>query len=153
MQVVSSLSLSLSRVLVALSVLVCVSCSGGGGGAGLNPVQGQVIYKNEPAVGALVTFHPKAGNDIKTILPVGVVEKDGTFSIMTGKDKGAPTGEYIVTIIWSEEIPSKQKGKGMTMEGSETRDKLNGAYANRGSSKFKVEIKSGANKLDPFLIQ
>jgi hypothetical protein len=152
MQFARSFVSPIGRRVAVFSALFCVSCSGGGS-SGLNPVQGQVLFKNEPAAGALVTFHPKTGNNITTVMPVGLVEKDGTFSVMTGKDKGAPAGEYTVTIIWSEEVPSKQKGKGMTMEGAETRDKLNGAYANRATSKFKVEIKSGANKLEAFQLQ
>jgi len=110
-------------------------------------VQGKVLYKNQPAKGAVVTFHPKGADPVKAIRPVGQAKEDGTFTLTTGQTEGAPPGEYTVTFIWPEEVPPKSK---FTTELPDTRDKLQGAYADPASSKFKVEIKSGVNQLEPF---
>jgi hypothetical protein len=124
-----------------------LSCSSG---SGLNPVQGKVLYKDQPLKGALVTFHPKGQNDVKTIRPVGFTNDDGTFTVVTGKDEGAPAGEYIVTFVCSEQVGSKEGKKVISSAPPETQDKLQGIYANRETSTFKVEIKNGPNQLQPF---
>src|SRR5262245_3096245 len=87
------------RWLFLLPVLGCLSCSGADS---LNPVQGKLLYKGQPMIGALVTFHPKGANDVTTVRPTGLVEPDGTFTLMTGTKEGAPAGDYVVTVIWSE---------------------------------------------------
>src|SRR5437660_12254530 len=94
MQLARSLLPPLSRWFVFCSALASFSCSDGSS-AGLHPVRGTVVYKNEAAVGALVTFHSKTGNSITTVPPTGLVGKDGTFTVTTGNGKGAPAGEYI----------------------------------------------------------
>jgi hypothetical protein len=129
-----------------LPALFCLSCSAGGGG--LNPVHGKVFYKNQPLKGALVTFHPKGPTDLNTVRPVGLTGEDGTFSLTTGQKEGAPAGEYVVTLICSEEV--KPKGKKLTLERPDTRDRFGGTYAKQETSKIKVEIKKGVNQLEPF---
>jgi hypothetical protein len=136
--------LRLRRWLVLWPALFCLACSGGG--ARFNPVQGKVLYKNQPLKGALVTFHPKGANDITTVRPVGLTGEDGTFTVSTGEKDGAPAGEYVVTLICSEEVKPK---KPFAMEMPEARDRFHGTYANRETSKFKVEIKKGVNQLEP----
>jgi hypothetical protein len=124
----------------------CLACSGGG--ARLNPVHGKVLYKNQPLKGALVTFHPKGANDVTTVRPVGLTGEDGTFTVTTGQKEGAPAGEYVVTLICSEEVAPK--GGRMSTKGPETQDRFHGTYANRETSKFKVDVKAGVNQLEPF---
>lgn len=122
-----------------------VSCSGSGK---LNPVQGKVLYKNEPLKGALVTFHPKGKDDPKAHRPTAQTKEDGTFTVMTGDREGAPAGEYVVTIICSE-VPESGK-KVFSTTGPETRDRLGGAYANRDNSRITAQVKQGPNQLEPF---
>src|SRR5262249_19173929 len=137
MQALPSLPPPAWRWFLLVPALFCVSCSGGG--SSLFPVEGQVLYKNEPAFGAVVLVHPPT-DDLKALKPSGVAKKDGKFTLMTGQEKGAPAGEYTVTITWPEEVPVKKK-QAMSMEAGESRDRLNGAYAGRASSKLKVQIK------------
>ena len=144
------LSSSVARWLLALLVgLGCLSCSGN---AGPNPVQGKVLYKDQPLKGVLVTFHPKAGADLTTHLPVGLTKDDGTFTLTTGQNEGAPAGEYVVTFLCSEEVETKGK-KALSTAPPETQDRFQGAYANRATSTFLVEIKKGANQLEPFRLK
>src|SRR5437660_12226619 len=110
------------RWLALLPALCCLSCSGGS--ERLNPVQGKMLYKNQPMSGALVTFHPKGTDDVNTIRPTGLVKEDGTFTLTTGPKDGAPAGEYVVTVIWSE-VSSKSK-KGFSTEMPATQDRLKG---------------------------
>jgi hypothetical protein len=137
------------RWLVLCAALGCLSCSGGDP---LNPVRGQVLYKNEPLKGALVTFHPKGANAVTAVRPVGLTGEDGTFTLTTGQKEGAPAGEYVVTVICSEAV-KPPAGKGFSTAPPETRDRLKGAYADREKSTLKVEIKKGNNQLEPFPLQ
>lgn len=135
--------------LVLTAALCCVSCSGSG--ASLNPVHGKVIYKGQPLKGALVTFHPTQSlNEVKAARPVGLTKDDGTFSLTTGQNEGAPAGDYVVTLICSEEVPQPGGKKVFSTAPPESRDRFGGAYANAATSQIKVSIKSGPNQLEPF---
>jgi hypothetical protein len=133
--------------MASVLALCGLACSGS---SQLNPVQGKVLYKNEPLSGALVTLHPKGSTDVKADRPVGRTKEDGTFTVMTGQQEGAPAGEYMVTIICSQPV-NKKAGKVMSLGAEEeTADVLRGMYADVNSSKLPVTIKSGPNQLEPF---
>jgi hypothetical protein len=114
----------------------------------LNPIQGKVLFKNQPLKGALVTFHPKGADDPKKERPTGLTREDGTFTVTTGQKEGAPAGQYVITIICSE-VP-ETASKGISTGGVEAQDRLQGAYAMREKSTIQVEIKKGINELTPF---
>jgi hypothetical protein len=132
---------------VGLTALCGLSCSGSGDGK-LNPVQGKVLYRNQPLSGALVTLHPKDSKDLNVTPPTGLTKEDGTFTVTTGRKDGAAAGEYVVTIICSEEVENKKKT--MSTAPPESRDRLNGAYANRDASRITVKITNGTNQLEPW---
>src|SRR5437870_9683877 len=94
------------RWLALLPALCCLSCAGK---ESLNPVQGKLLYKNQPMSGALVTFHPKGADEVSAVRPTGLVKEDGTFTLATGQKEGAPAGDYVVTVIWPEEVGPKGK--------------------------------------------
>jgi hypothetical protein len=144
------LSLSSPRWLGLFAASCCLSCSGG---SGLNPVQGTVLYKDQPLKGAVVTFHPKGADDITAIRPVGLTKEDGTFTVTTGQNEGAPAGEYIVTFICSEVVGIKGDKQAFSTAPPETQDMFQGAFADRQTSSFKVEIKKGPNQLEPFQLK
>ncbi len=125
-----------------------LSCSGN---AGLSPVQGKVLYKDQPIKGVLVTFHPKTA-DLTTHLPIGLTREDGTFTLTTGQSEGAPPGVYVVTFLCSEEVETKGK-RTLSTAPPETQDRFRGAYADRATSTFRVEIKKGTNQLEPFRLK
>jgi hypothetical protein len=134
------------RGLLLLPLLACVSC----GGPKHVQVKGTLKIDGEgPPQGAVLTFHPAGAdpNDMNLVRSIGVVSEDGTFTLETGKKKGAPAGEYIVTITWPE------KPKGMTMGPPEARDKLKNRYAIVANSKIKVQIKEGETDLEPITLK
>jgi hypothetical protein len=132
---------------LVLSVLGCLGCSGSDG---LNVVRGRVLSKNgEPAKGVVLTFHLKGADPVKAVRPIGLTTEDGTFTLMTGNKDGAAVGEYAVTLIWPEE----PKTKGIPRGPTDSRDRLEGAYANPAAPRFKAEIKQGENTLEPFKLK
>jgi hypothetical protein len=139
------------RGLLLLSALSAAACSS----QDLHPVEGKVIYKTEPAGGVVVTFHPKDGDPFKTIRPIGLTKEDGVFTLATGQKDGAQPGEYVVTFIRPVEVEAKEKkAKSLDMGApSDTRDAFGGAYVEAEKSTFKVEIRRGPNKLEPFILK
>jgi len=130
---------------------VCLFGLGCSGSAKLNPVTGAVFHKDKPLAGALVTFHPKGPADLHTVPSTGLTQDDGTFSLTTGDQAGAPAGEYVVTVICSETAPVKP---GVISTGMpEAKDRLNGAYATKEASKIAVVVKPGENRVDPFRLK
>jgi hypothetical protein len=129
-------------------VLFGAGCSSG---PKLHPVKGKVMYKNQPLSGALVTLHPKDNNDLRVERPLGLSGQDGTFTVMTGQQDGAPEGEYVVTIICSA-VPQAdpKKAKPLGTGEIETVDILGGAYATAANSKIIVVVKPGTNELATF---
>jgi hypothetical protein len=112
----------------------------------LNPVHGKVLYQGQPLAGALVSFHPQ---DSQGDPPTGYTKEDGTFTVVTGPVEGARTGTFNITVMC--QVPTKHKAAGMSFGGvAETEDRLQGAYANRDTSRITVTIKDGPNQLEPF---
>ncbi|MCI0378410.1 MAG: DUF4198 domain-containing protein [Gemmataceae bacterium] len=128
--------------------IVCASFACSSSGESLNPVQGKVLSEKQPAAGVVLTFHPKGGDPVKTIRPIGLTKADGSFTLTTGEKEGAAPGEYVVTFIWPEEI-AKKKGDFST-EPADSRDRLDGKYADPGRSQYKAQIKHGRNELEAF---
>ncbi|HET6574318.1 MAG TPA: hypothetical protein VFG68_11980 [Fimbriiglobus sp.] len=136
------------HVAALLAALACSSCSS----EGLNPVAGTVLVNGQPAVGATVMFFPEGAKGMNVVPSTGVVGADGTFTLSTGGKTGAPAGRYVVAVTWPDpkvKVSEQQKMMGMAPDAP---DVLKGRYAGE-KSKLKAEVKSGANKLDPFQLQ
>jgi len=134
--------------LIVLGLVGGLSCSGS---KGLNPVEGKVLYKDQPTAGITVTFHPVEGaEDIRTIRPNGLTKEDGTFKLSSGQADGAVAGEYIVTFTKPVQAAAKGKKVVISTEAPEIVDEFKDAYSKTASSAFRVQIKSGMNKLEPF---
>ena len=126
---------------VALFALAAPSC--GKGPKPVYPVRGKVVDGNQrPAVGATVILHPVEEDDPEQPKPVGTVDDNGEFTLMTYKrGDGAPAGEYFVTLIW---VPARK-----SLADPEPTDLLGGRYALPKESpvpKFKVEP-TGSNEV------
>jgi hypothetical protein len=132
---------------VILSALALPSCSGSGS---LQAVHGKVLYKDEPIKGAVVFFHPQGSTDVNAQHPSGVTGQDGTFTLMTGNKNGAPVGDYVVTVVWNEEVEAPKKIVMNPDDVPAPKDRLGGRYANQASSKLTAKVKSGNNVLEPF---
>jgi hypothetical protein len=107
-------------------------------------VRGQVFDpEGNPAVGALVVFHPVNSGDAHATRPLGYVDRQGAFELTTYEQgDGAPAGEYVVTIEWRERSPSPF---GPQKEGA---DRLRGRYSDPKTSKLRAVVqRRGQNEL------
>ena len=142
--------------LLAASALLCASC--GGVKPGMSEVNGKVLYKGQPAVGAQVIFHPEKDDGVKTITPAGTVEEDGSFTLyLNREEKGAPPGKYYVFVRWPEDAaPDLNTGKlGKRGHGKKAvpGDFFQGKYCDHKNPKFRAEIVMGRNDLEPFVVE
>lgn len=104
----------------------------------VQPVQGKLLVKGEPAFGAVISFHPVGNTDATAIKPQASVEEDGTFRPNSfGLRDGAPAGEYALTVFWPG-------GRGPIGP-----DRLKGRYSDPNRPVMKVTIKDGDNVLEP----
>ena len=156
---------SLYAVPLIAWALACAGCQR----EGLHPVSGMVLYKGEPAAGAVVYFHRDggAGSDAEAI-PMGTVAADGSFWITSGDDYGVPAGSYKVLIEWLDQ-PTTSKGGAVKPAGPENGgrnvaraawkpatsrvrppDRLKGRYLDISHPLVKAEVKPETNTLAPF---
>jgi hypothetical protein len=139
-------SLSAARWLVLAGAIFATSCGGRRA-----TVEGQVFCDGKPAIGAVVFFSPKGADDLTARRASGVVGPDGTFTLSTAKPgDGVAPGEYIVTIVWPEEVKTNKLT--MSPEEQAPADRLQGRYADRSRSTLHATVKPGKNKLQAFEI-
>lgn len=139
---------------VPLPLLACVLSAAGCGKAEpktkpVFPVHGSVVFNGKSPVGATVIFHPLPYDRLSTPSR-GMVKADGSFKLTTyGAEDGAPEGEYAVTFYW----PGKRTGKAASEEEEIPPDQFGNRYLDAAASKYKVTVKAGENKLEPFQLQ
>lgn len=142
-------------VLAALAGLATV-LSGCGNSSGTFPVSGRVMYKGEPAKGAVVYFHCESGaGAMKQPIPFGIVGDDGSFELSSDNmGYGALPGTYAVLVEWRDEggdgvTPVKSRGKTNLVKRSRLRagpDRLKGRYFNISKPLLHAEVKPQANR-------
>lgn len=147
---------TLPATLVAACAVLCASCSGVKQGFG--EVNGKVLYKGEPAVGAQVIFHPEKEEGAKTIIPTGTVDESGEFSLCVDKDTlGAPPGKYYVFVRWPDDAAPDPKTGKLQKRGHGIKkvpgDFLQGRYCDHKNPKFRAEIQPGKNNLPVYEVQ
>ena len=146
---------------------VCLSAVAGcGTPAGFYPVSGKVLFKGEPASGAVVYFHeegvPAAA---KGAIPFGVAEADGTFRLTCdGVGAGCRPGKYVVLVEWKGKpgasdtsSPAVSKGNGTTKVAAINKrmarggiDRLQGRYFDISHPLLHAEVLPQSNSLPPF---
>jgi hypothetical protein len=105
----------------------------------LYPVSGTVTYQNKPATGAVVFFHRRGGNPMNEHLIMGMVQEDGSFSLVCGPHgAGAPPGA-------SKQDRNRPKGLAV-----KTHDRLKGRYADPKSPRLHATVNAETNRLPPF---
>jgi|SRR5262245_21134234 len=78
---------------------------GAGGGEKLTPVIGKVTVNDAPLTTGSVTFHPDAAKGNSTPhIPVGMIDAQGNYKLMSATMEGAPLGWYKVTVASQEPI-------------------------------------------------
>jgi hypothetical protein len=124
--------------------------AGCGNPNGAYPVFGKVLYKGEPAKGAVVYFHRKSVTDpLQEHTPQGVVQEDGTFTLASPLGKGALPGEYVVLIEWKEGA-GKIRGRSAALTAP---DRFRGRYMDLKKPRFQAEVKTEKTQLPPFELQ
>lgn len=128
-----------------MAIVVLVVLAGGCGGRGdpaPMPVHGVLTVKGQPADGATVVFHPKAGKGPKAS---GKTDAKGEFRLTTMRaGDGVVSGEYVVTIIWPD---SKRLLTDGTDDGT---DRLGGKY--RDPAKPLTIVTINPDQTDPIVL-
>lgn len=90
------------------ALVVALAGCGSGGAAGLAPVAGQVTVDGAPLATGAVTFHPDVAKGNKSPhIPVGNIDAQGKYQLMSATLEGAPLGWYQVTVTAQEPIDPK----------------------------------------------
>jgi hypothetical protein len=131
--------LSLGTVLV----LLAFGCSTG---TGLHPVHGKVLLDGEPAVGALVVFHPCTKPEKTTLRPSARVASDGSYKLGTYvADDGAPPGTYTVTIVMS--VTRTEPSSRATVRKAQ---RFPARYAQPSKSPLSATVQAAPTEVPPF---
>ena len=113
------------------------------------PVTGKVLYQGRPLAGVRVAFHPQADFGRVKFIPSGTTDSGGSFRLSTAApNDGAPPGEYTVTFTYPV-VQSDQKNSGIEVEV----DFWQGKYDDPSTSHWTVQVKKGANDLEPFRLE
>ena len=115
------------------------------------PVTGSVLVDGQPAAGASVVFHLEGG-DMHSIPASGIVGDDGTFTLTTGLQTGAPAGTYHVTVVWPDTSQLELTDQELMMGASiyDGPDRLKGKYAIPHRSGLRVVLSAADRELPPF---
>ena len=145
---------------ILASAIVAGGC---GSPAGLVPVSGKVLYRGEPAAGAVVYFHREdADKAANRAIPVGIVEDDGRFSLTCdGVGDGCPPGKYAVLVEWKGKAdpqilqakPARGKAKAVPINRRTARDgvdRLKGRYFDIMQPKLHAEVLAHATDIPAF---
>lgn len=105
---------------------------------------GTISINGEAPVGAIVELQNVAAKaaDVRNSRPWGVVDEFGIYTLTTYQSNdGAPKGEYAITVRWPP-----------TVNQPSLADRLQKAYSNPKTSKWRVTIEEGHNELSPVTI-
>lgn len=115
-QILGRQSVWLARVgaVWCLSSLLAFTASCSNGRQRLYPVEGTVVDgSSQPAVNAVVVFHPSEPDLLPRLRPRGRVDESGRFKVTTYQEgDGAPAGRYNVTVFWQRPQTSPFDGDG-----------------------------------------
>jgi hypothetical protein len=136
-----------ATIVVLVTAVLLTSCSQRSP-VEVYPVRGIVLYKDRPATGARVVFHPLGTAESGRPLPQATVEENGAFRLSTYvQHDGAPPGKYAVTILWPSDVVKEEDG---TPAGP---DRLKGRYSDPQRTPLQVEIHAQPNELEPFYVK
>ena len=131
-------------VLVVLSLPAC------GQKANLQSTTGKVLYKGEPAVGAIVYFNLKGADPMTAHTASAVVGADGTYTLATSNlGEGAVPGEYFVLIRWPVEN-AKGAGRAAPKNAAASSDRLKEKYFTPSKPLLEATVSTGRNVIPMF---
>jgi hypothetical protein len=138
----------------------CLLNTGCGNSAGVYPVSGKVLFRGEPAGGAVVFFHREGdAGGMEQQIPHAVVEDDGSFSLATDElGDGARPGKYLVLVEWRDKsgngiVPVNTRGTTKLVKRIRIHsgpDRLKGRYLDITKPLLHAEVKPETNRLAPF---
>jgi hypothetical protein len=110
------------------------------------PVSGRITYLGRPPVGAQVVLHPVNSSQTSGVVPVGVVNKDGSFTVTAYEPgDGAPPGDYVATVQWFKIVnDTGGAGPGPNV--------LPAKYARPDTSPIRVSVKEESTDIPPIEI-
>jgi hypothetical protein len=83
---------------------------GGCGGLKLVPVSGTVYVDGQPAARGSVIYKPdKSRGNESGYEPLGVINPDGTYKLITQNRTGAPPGAYKVVVFYFKPVKSSKE--------------------------------------------
>jgi len=155
-----------AAIMMPILALSLASC--GDRGEGLAPVTGKVVVNGQPAAGAVLSFHRRAGEApppqaAKDLIPSAVVQDNGSFTVETYPlGYGAAPGKYAILVQWPEEKDPAQSQRGgkpkvATIQGKKVvmtkhdkheplaPDRLKGRYSDATKPLLQAEITVGTN--------
>jgi hypothetical protein len=130
--------------------LLLMACSlVGCGGGSYHPVTGKATYKGEPMVGAQLFFHPVGDKSPTAIRPGAQVQADGSYDVMSVGQRGAPAGEYRITVFWSgpKKEGAKRPGFGGGAEEGGGPNFIKSPYSDPDNSPLTAKIQAGSNSI------
>ncbi|MEM1303994.1 MAG: hypothetical protein AAGG46_03820 [Planctomycetota bacterium] len=134
----------LQKVLLAATacplVVTLVGC-----GNGLATVSGRITVDGEPiavseSVNGRILFFPDGGTGAPA---VGALDSDGEYSVSTGSQDGLLPGPYVVTVLATELIPSRDESTPPSGRSITPR-----RYADPAKSGLRVNVADGSNEFD-----
>lgn len=120
-------------------VLAAAGCAGKPVRVPVVPTRGSALLDDKPAAGALLIFHPAAGDLGLPANPRARVLADGSFVVETyDTGDGAPAGEYAVTVAWRTQSSAEGDGEEVSEESL-----VPALYTSPDSSPLKVQVVPG----------
>jgi hypothetical protein len=106
----------------------------GSSGEKLTPVAGKVTVNGASLGTGSVTFHPDTAKGNSTPhIPVGTLDAQGNYKLMTATQEGAPLGWYQITVSAQEPIDPKNPY-------APPKHLINPKYSDLGTSGLAVEV-------------
>lgn len=114
----------------------------------VHPVKGKAVMEGAPMAGAHLVLHPDPNSKIPAgITSRGTVADDGSFELTTFDLKdGAPSGEFVVTVVWSKPIIVD----GETQSGPSL---VSAVYSKPESSPLRIKIAADTKELEPLQVK
>jgi hypothetical protein len=131
-----------SRWKTAIAVILVFLTAGCGDGKGPRtfPVDGQILVDRGPlrVDKATVVFKANANKGNKTSFePVGDVDPDGKYHLVTGSKNGAPPGWYRVIVVAYDE---PEAGKSLPHRPANYKLRVNRKYSSEKTSTLEIEV-------------
>jgi len=132
------------RTLLDMWLVSCVVflATVGCGGVYDSTVSGTVTLDSNPVPRGTITFKPVDGGPSA----YGQIQSDGSYELRTGREEGAPSGQYQVTVV-ANEPPAQQRSEsgGPPPPGAAITPPW---YRSSRTSRLQFNVEPGSNQID-----